>query len=136
MANISFLISFLHSVYFIISKFYFIHSWHLFHSPTAFVSFTCGMYLILRECHGFINPCGLASRGGGRCGCRLDICNPSLTHTRDMGSRVLPVSLVGFETVCDSTTLYQPPTNDDRPPCHETGTTAHKRPQLPPCQNP
>ena len=50
-ANISFLISnaisFLHSVYFIFSKFYFIHSRHLFHSPTEFVSFTCGMYLIL-----------------------------------------------------------------------------------------
>ena len=50
-ANISFLISnaisFLHSVYFIFSKFYFIHSQHLYHSPTEFVSFTCGMYLIL-----------------------------------------------------------------------------------------
>jgi len=52
-ANISFLIlnaiSFLHSVYFIFSKFYFIHSRHVFHSPTAFVSFTCGMYLILPQ---------------------------------------------------------------------------------------
>jgi len=51
MANISFLISnaisFLHSVYFIFSKFYFICSRHLFHSPRAFVSFICGMYLIL-----------------------------------------------------------------------------------------
>jgi len=51
--NISFLISyaisFLHSVYFIFSKIYFIHSWHVFHSPTAFVSFTCGMYLILPQ---------------------------------------------------------------------------------------
>ena len=65
--------------------------------------------------------------GGGRCGCVLGICNPSLTHTRDMGSWVLPVSLVGFETTCDSTTLHQPPTNDDHPPCHETGMTAHKQ---------
>jgi len=46
-AKISFLISFLHSVYFIFSKFYFIHSQHLFPSPTEFVSFTCDMYLIL-----------------------------------------------------------------------------------------
>ena len=62
--------------------------------------------------------------GGGRCG--LGICNPSLTRTRDMGSQVLPVSLMGFETACDSTTLHQPPTNDNRPPHHETGTTAHE----------
>jgi len=29
-------ISFTHKIYFICSKFYFIHSWHLFHSPTGF----------------------------------------------------------------------------------------------------
>ena len=56
-ANISFLISntisFLHSVYFIFSKFCFIHSQHLFHSHTGFisfvatfVSFTHGIYFI------------------------------------------------------------------------------------------
>ena len=59
--------------------------------------------------------------GGGRCGCRLGICNPSLTQTRDTGSRVLPVSVI------ESHTVSKPTTNDDHPPRHETGTTDHER---------
>ena len=38
--------------------------------------------VVVRECHGFMNPCGLG------------ICNPSPTCTHDTGSRVLPVSVI------------------------------------------
>ena len=71
--NISFLISnaisFLHGAYFIFSKFYFIHSWHLFHSPTAFISFVasftsfthsiyfiCSKFYFIHSWHLFHSP--------------------------------------------------------------------------------
>ena len=37
-------------------------------------------------------PVQVGVMGGGRCG--LGICNPSLTHTHDTGSQVLPASMV------------------------------------------
>jgi hypothetical protein len=75
-------------------------------------------------------PVWVGVTGGGGCGCGLGICNPSLTRTRDTGSRVpgfLPVS----HLVSHAVTKEKERTNED-PPQHETGTTAHERPQLPP----
>jgi len=44
-------------------------------------------------------PIRVGATGGGGCGCGLGIHNPSPTHTRDMGSRVLPVSVIESHTV-------------------------------------
>jgi hypothetical protein len=73
-------------------------------------------------------PVRVGITGGGGCGCGLGICNPSLTHTRDMGSQVLPVS----HLLSHAVTKPKEHTNKDHPPQHKTGTTAHERPQLPP----
>jgi hypothetical protein len=71
-------------------------------------------------------PVRVGVTGGGGCG--LGICNPSLTRTRDTGSRVLPVS----HLVSHMVTKPTKDANEDHPPQHETGTTAHERLQLPP----
>jgi hypothetical protein len=73
-------------------------------------------------------PVRVGVTGGGGCGCGLGICNPSLTRTCDTGSRVLPVSHLVSHVVTKPTK----DANEDHPPQHETGTTAHERLQLPP----
>ena len=44
-------------------------------------------------------PMWVGATGGGGCGCRLGICNPSPTRTCDTGSRVLPVSVIELHAV-------------------------------------
>ena len=44
-------------------------------------------------------PVRVGATGGSGCGCRLGICNPSPTHSRDTGSQVLPVSVIESHAV-------------------------------------
>jgi hypothetical protein len=70
-------------------------------------------------------PVRVGVTGGGGCGCGLGICNPSLTRTRDMGSRISPVSVIESHTVSK-------PTINDHHDTTRNGTTTiapHRNPR-------
>jgi hypothetical protein len=73
-------------------------------------------------------PVRVGVTGGGGCGCGLGICNPSLTRTRDTGSRVLPGESRIFKTHTNhpQTTTAHHNTKRARPPTNHHGCPLSK----------